>query len=184
VYNEDRANADFQKLLDNAPPLHLRPGTTTTTATTTDDPTATTPTTTETPNKEVRSVVNDGAAETADSSGGTNNNDDEPITTTKDPRMIALEKIIAAEQAAQTSSLDARSRYSLPLFPKEFPICRHKEPSPINIITKNAKTATFEKYLFGEHFYDMYPIRVSFPEDGTNVCKCQKNIFTKLSQLC
>jgi hypothetical protein len=64
-----------------------------------------------------------------------------------------------------------RFRYSLPLFPRKFPICRHKEPSPINIITDNAVTGNIGKYHFNDRAYSLYRFRAFFPDDGTNVCK-------------
>jgi hypothetical protein len=77
------------------------------------------------------------------------------------------------EEDAETfeHEFSARFRYSLPLFPKIFPICRHKEPSPINIITENAVTGNIGKYHFNDRAYSLYRFRAFFPDDGTNVCK-------------
>jgi len=64
-----------------------------------------------------------------------------------------------------------RERYSLPLFPVPFQICRHREQSPININTSRVIHGAIGPFLLGDNACRRYEMRVSFPSDGTNVRK-------------
>jgi len=69
------------------------------------------------------------------------------------------------------NELVERERYSLPLFPVPFQICRHREQSPINIDTKRAINGAIGPFTLGDNACRRYEMRVSFPSDGTNVRK-------------
>jgi len=73
--------------------------------------------------------------------------------------------------------LKERVRYSLQLFPLQFRICSHREQSPININTSLAIHGAIGPYTLGDNACRRYPMRVSFPSDGTNVCEWRGQLF-------
>ncbi|ODM88785.1 Nacrein-like protein, partial [Orchesella cincta] len=64
---------------------------------------------------------------------------------------------------------ESRQRYTLPLTPVQFPICKHNEPSPINIHTKKGRKSTLTSYKFGDAAYRLYKFFISFPTDGSTL---------------
>ncbi|ODM92533.1 Carbonic anhydrase 4 [Orchesella cincta] len=64
---------------------------------------------------------------------------------------------------------ESRQRYTLPLTPVQFPICKHNEPSPINIHTNQGRKSTLTSYKFGDAAYRLNRFFISFPQDGSTL---------------
>ncbi|CAL8143318.1 unnamed protein product [Orchesella dallaii] len=64
---------------------------------------------------------------------------------------------------------ESRQRYTLPLTPVEFPICKHNEPSPIDINTKKGRKSSLTSYKFGDAAYRLNRFFIMFPTDGSTL---------------
>ncbi|OXA59099.1 Carbonic anhydrase 2 [Folsomia candida] len=80
-----------------------------------------------------------------------------------------IQSAIIADREEQ---VDFESKFSLPVFPKEFPICRDKEQSPLDIKTANAIQSSLTPYrvLNGER---MCRFQMFLPPDGTSLLTVQ-----------